>query len=260
MDARDAARALARRLATLGGGAEVVRRAAAQKLVQLHPGEATELLRQLMALSREGSAEGAVGLQAVLAALQLDADVIPFAPQLLRLAKLQDLDEVEALFTRAAPRQEMDLDAARRADAAAFSDSLGHLKTRARITRDSDVLARLLLVSHPDVVRNALLNARLTEPRVVTLAARRPSRPEPLLEIYRSPRWSVRHAVRRALVFNPYLPPEVGAKLVPLLNDNDLKELAEDLQVHENLRRQAELLLGHPADRPPRLPDDRTLH
>ena len=260
MDARDAARALARRLGALGGGAEVVRRAAARELGQLHPGEATELLRQLMAYSREGSAEGAVALQAVLSALQLDADAIPFAPQLLRLARLQDLDEVEALFTRAAPRQEMDLDAARRADAAAFSDSLGHLKTKARITRDPDALLKLLHVSHPDVVRNALLNPRLTEPMVVTVAARRPCRQEPLVEIYRSPRWSVRHVVRRALVFNPYLPPEVGAKLVPLLGDLDLRELAADLQVHDNLRRQAELLLGHPEAHPPRLPEGRTLH
>ncbi|MBM4378912.1 MAG: hypothetical protein FJ086_06355 [Deltaproteobacteria bacterium] len=260
MDPRDQARALARRLQALGGGAEVVRRAAARELAALHPGEATELLRQLMAISREGLPDAAAGLQAVLAALQLDGDVIPFAPQLLRLARLQELEEVEALFVDAPARQEMDLDAARRADALAFSDTLGHLKTKARITRDPDLLSRLVHVSHPDVVRNALLNARLTEPLVVGVAAKRPCRPEPLLEIYRSPRWGVRHAVRRALAFNPYLPPAVGAKLVPLLNDVDLRELVVDLQVHENLRRQAELLLAGPALQPLRVPQDRTLH
>ena len=260
MDPRDEARALARRLQALGGGAEVVRRAAARELAALHPGEATELLRQLMRLNREGQQDAAAGLQAVLGALQLDVDTIPFAPQLLRLARLQDLEEVEALFVEAPARQEMDLDAARRADAVAFSDTLGHLKTKARITRDSDLLVRLVNLSHPDVVHNALLNARLTEPVVVAVAAKRPSRPEPLLEIYRSPRWGVRHGVRRALAFNPYLPPAVGSKLVPLLNDVDLRELSSDLQVHDNLRRQAELLLAGPPVQPQRAPKGRTLH
>jgi len=260
MDPREQARTLARRLQALGGGAEVVRRAAARELSVLHPGEATELLRQLMRLSREGAPDAAAGLQAVLSALQLDADAIPFAPQLLRLARLQDLEEVERLFVDAPARQEMDLDAARRADALAFSDTLGHLKTKARITRDTDQLVRLVHLFHPDVVRNALLNARLTEPVVVGVAARRPTRPEPLLEIYRSPRWGVRHAIRRALVFNPYLPPAVGSKLVPLLNDVDLRELAADLQVHDNVRRQAELLLEGPAVHAPRMPEGHTLH
>jgi len=50
--------------------------------------------------------------------------------------------------------------------------------------------------------------------------------------------------VRRALVFNPYLPPEVGVKIVPLLNANDLAELAGDASVHPSLREQAERLLA----------------
>jgi hypothetical protein len=93
------------------------------------------------------------------------------------------------------------------------------------------------------VVRNALLNPRLTEPLVVRMAARRPARPEPLVEIWSSPRWTARHAVRRALVFNPYLPPDVGAKIVPLLNSTDLAELAADSSVHPSLREQAARLL-----------------
>jgi hypothetical protein len=63
------------------------------------------------------------------------------------------------------------------------------------------------------------------------------------VEIWKSTRWSSRHAVRRALVFNPYLPPEVGVKIVPLLNGNDLAELAADYSVHASLREQAARLL-----------------
>jgi hypothetical protein len=75
------------------------------------------------------------------------------------------------------------------------------------------------------------------------MAARRPARPEPLVEIWKS-RWFSRHAVRRALVFNPYLPPEVGVKIVPLLSASDLEELAADFSVHATLREQASRLLA----------------
>jgi len=63
------------------------------------------------------------------------------------------------------------------------------------------------------------------------------------VEIWKSSRWPARHAVRRALVFNPYLPPEVGAKIVPLLNSTDLAELASDSSVPPSLREQATRLL-----------------
>ena len=120
-------------------------------------------------------------------------------------------------------------------------------KQQARLTRDPDVLSRLATVSNPAVLRNVLLNPRLTEPLVVRIAARRPARPEPLVEIWKTPRWSVRHAVRRALVFNPYLPPEVGAKIVPLLNASDLRELVADTGLLPALRQQAARLLLAPA-------------
>jgi hypothetical protein len=83
----------------------------------------------------------------------------------------------------------------------------------------------------------------MTEAVVVRIAARRPARPEPLMEIWRSQKWFSRHAVKRALVFNPYLPPEVGAKIVPLLWPREWRELSSNPGVHESLREQALLLL-----------------
>jgi hypothetical protein len=136
----------------------------------------------------------------------------------------------------------MTQDAASRADARVFTESLGHLKTKARSTRDPDQLTRLVMVSNPSVLRNALVNPRLTEPLVVRIAARQPARPEALLEIWKS-RWSARPAVRRALVFNPYLPPEIGAKIVPLLTTPELQDLATFESAHRALRDQARLLL-----------------
>lgn len=243
MPTREQARNLTLRLHGLGGSAEILRKAAARELARHDPLDANELVGHLIALARSGWAPATHVLSAVVAALGLEAEQIPYADSLRRLAQVQSLDTVADLFAEGPARQEFDPGAAAKADAKLFSQSLGHLKQQARVTRDPDLLARLVTASNPTVVRNALLNPRLTEPLVVRMAARRPARPEPLMEIWKSPRWSMRHQVRRALVFNPYLPPEVGAKIVPLLNVTDLDELAADASVHPSLREQAARLL-----------------
>ena len=65
-------------------------------------------------------------------------------------------------------------------------------RSQARLTRNPDQLARFAVASNPDVVRNVLINPRLTDDGVVRIAARRPARPEPLIEIWHSPRWGSR--------------------------------------------------------------------
>jgi len=113
------------------------------------------------------------------------------------------------------------------------------LKSRARLTRNPDELSRFAVASNPAVIREVLKNPRLTEDLVVRIAARRPARPEPLEEIWKSVKWNNRPAIRKALVFNPYLPPETGAKIVPLLGRHDLRELAADSKVHLSIREMA---------------------
>lgn len=243
MPDRNEAQEVAKRLHALVGGAEVTRKAAARELAKRDPTDATELINHLLVLARGGWEPASCVLNAFTAALTQEAASIPYAHALKRLAELQDLSLAANFLAEGPARLEMDADAAKRKDALAVSDSLGHQKTKARTTTNKDVLTRLLTISHPDVIRNALLNPRLTEPLVVNVAARRPTRPEPLVEIFKSPKWGVRHLVRRALVFNPYLPLEIGSKIVPLLNENDLRELSNDKQVHQSLRDQADELL-----------------
>lgn len=240
---REEAQGIARRLYGLSGSADILRKAAARELARHDPLEGNELVSHLIALAREGWQPASAILASFVAALGTEAEQIPYADSLRRLARIQSLDSVADLFAEGPARREMDKGAAAKADASAFSQSLGHLKEAARLTKDPDVLSRLATVSNPAVIRNALINPRLTEPLVVRMAARRPARPEPLVEIWKSPKWSTRHAVRRALAFNPYLPPEVGAKIVPLLNSSDLAELAGDSSVHASLREQARRLL-----------------
>jgi hypothetical protein len=231
------------RLLRLQGGAEVLRKAAARMLARLSATEATGLLHEVMALARGGWVPATQVLPAFTQALEFEAASIPHTAALRRVAQLEEHDDVELLFVEGPAQREYHRGAAAKADGLLFSQTLGHLKTLARLTRNVDELSRLAVVSNPQVIRNLLINPRLTEAVVVRIAARRPARPEPLLEIWRSPRWSTQPAVRRALVFNPYLPPEIGSKIVPLLLTGDLRELSGDSALAPALREQANVLL-----------------
>lgn len=243
MPARDEAQAIARRLHAFSDHPEIMRKAAARELAARHPVDATEIIHHLLELSSRGFEPARCALRALTAALSLEAAGLPEASELRRMAETQSLEGVAALFAQGPAKKQMHAGEAARADARAFSESLGHLKQKARSTRDPDQLSRLAMASNPSVVRNALLNPRLTEPLVVRIAARQPARPEPLWEIWRSARWSARPGVRRALVFNPYLPPEIGAKIVPLLTSPELEDLAGAESLHPALRDQARILL-----------------
>jgi hypothetical protein len=230
------------RMHALTGGAEVRKRAAARALQALPPLQAAQLLEEVLALERSGDEAAACVLGTTLAALEDESLCGDFTASLARLPRTSLPEAVEGLLASGPPARTLDEDAAARADARNFPETLGLLKTRARTARDADTLSRLALASNPQVVRNLLLNPRLTEPDVVRLAARRPARSEPLAEVWRS-RWSTRHLVRRALAFNPYLPPEVGVKLVPLLLRTDWEELVGDASLHPAVRAEARTLL-----------------
>lgn len=240
----DQARVIVLRLDALGGGHEVLRRAAARALGALDPPDATALLTSVMRWSVERWAPAMRVLQAFMRALEEDGDVIPHLAQLRQVALLHEQEEVGFVFSEGAPVMQYHVDAAARADARLFTLPLGVLKSRARLTKNPDELSRLAVASNPAVIREVLKNPRLTEALVVRIAARRPARPEPLEEIWRSPKWSTQPAVRRALVFNPYLPPEVAVKIVPTLSLGDLRLLAVDGQVHLSVRELAARLSG----------------
>ncbi len=245
----DAARATVRRLDALGGGHEVLRRAAARALGELDPPGATELLTSVMRWSVERWEPAMRVLPAFMRALEEDGDVIPHLAQLRQVAALHEQDEVTYVFTEGSAVMRYEADAAARADAKLFTLPLGVLKSRARLTTNPDELSRLAVASNAAVIREVLKNPRLTEDLVVRIAARRPARPEPLEEIWRAPRWNTQPAIRRALVFNPYLPPEVGVKIVPTLGPADLRLLAADRQVHLSIRELAGRLSASAARR-----------
>lgn len=239
---RAEAQALSAKLHAVGADPEIARRSAAHALLVLDPDQVVSLLAEVIALARAGDAKARAALGPLTSCLRADPHLRARSAELAHAAGRAGLPTVAALFVEGPPQLELDPGVAAKADAQAFSLTLGHLKSLARLTRDPDQLARLSGMANPTVVRNALLNPRLTEQAVVRMASKRPARPEPLLEIWASPRWSSRHAVRRALAFNPYLPLEVAAKVLPLLAEGDLRELAAAGSVHPALRAQARIL------------------
>ncbi len=101
--------------------------------------------------------------------------------------------------------------------------SLGERRALAR--KPSRVtLDKLLADPHPLVIKNLLLNPRLTEDDVVRMAARRPAHRDVIIEITRSPSWMTRARVRMTIVLNPGTPPEIS---VPVLSQLLRSELAE---------------------------------
>jgi len=117
--------------------------------------------------------------------------------------------------------------------------TLGERKSLARGRVARERLDRLLHDRDPQVIAILLANPAVTELDVVRMAARRPTTPEAQRAIFASERFIVRYEVKRALAFNPYSPSELAARLVPHLTRVDLKALAMDGAVSEQVREAA---------------------
>src|SRR5206468_4995790 len=112
---------------------------------------------------------------------------------------------------------------------------------------------RILLMirdPHPAVVAILLDNPHVTEQDVMRMAAMRPAVPESLAKIAGHARWSVRHAVKRALVLNPSTPLADAIRIATTLRAVELEELAGDHALHDTLRRHASELLSKLTSRP----------
>lgn len=106
---------------------------------------------------------------------------------------------------------------------------------------DARLLEQLARDPDPVVVANLLRNPRLREDDVLRMAALRPVAAAALVEIHRSPRWSVRPRIRLALARNPYCPVDIALKVLGALPGPELREIAADGKLHPEVRRQARL-------------------
>jgi uncharacterized protein (UPF0147 family) len=116
--------------------------------------------------------------------------------------------------------------------------TLGERKSLAR-THRRDKLTLMVRDPHPAVVEILLSNPHVTESDIVKMAAARPAVPESLSKIAIHPRWSVRHAVKRALVLNPATPLADAIRIATTLKAIELNEIAGDASLPELLRKHA---------------------
>ena len=116
--------------------------------------------------------------------------------------------------------------------------TLGERKWLAR-THDREQLVLLFRDPHPAVVAILLDNPYVTEVDVVRIASARPAVPASLALLAAHPRWSVRHAIKRALALNPSTPLADAIRIVTTLRSQELRELAADPSLREPLRHHA---------------------
>ncbi len=127
--------------------------------------------------------------------------------------------------------------------------TLGERKALARTHKREDLLL-LIRDPHPAVVEILLGNPHVTEAEILRIASFRPAVPEALTKIAAHPRWSVRHAVKRALVMNPGTPLADAIRIATTLRTQELLELSTDPQLPELLRRQCADLAASTQRRP----------
>lgn len=227
---------LVRRLLALEGP---MRPKAARQILESLPVErAVELLGRLLVRAESGDARAQEALAAIAGALSDLADD-EVAAAIYAEAQRRNALGVRRLLMRPAPARRFNPNEEQTVDREMRKVDLGMRKQMAR-RADPVLLSRLQTDPDPAVIANLLRHPRLTEPEVVRMAARRPGRPEVLGEIYRSPRWGVRTRVRYALANNPYTPTDLSLKLVPLLPLTELKSVALNGTLHEEVRRAAQ--------------------
>jgi len=112
--------------------------------------------------------------------------------------------------------------------------TLGERKSLARRSTREQIIA-LARDPDPSVLRQLLLNPKLTERDVVLIAARRPTSAAAQKLVADSRRFSSSYAVRRALVLNPYTPVALATRLLPLMRRSDLRSIAREPTLDRNL-------------------------
>lgn len=218
--------------------------AAARRLARIEATEAAQALRSLIGHAKRSTRAGhALAVAARALELASEDDLPPEQRgRICQAAVDAGLVEVAALFVRDRPAREVDPRLCEAPDPVVGHLTLGHKKMLAR-RADGDRIARFAMESDPRVIRELLINPRLTEERVVRIASRRPACVPVLFEIWRSTRWCTRTGVRKALAMNPYTPPSVSLKIVPHLSADDLDAVTHDAALHARVRALASRLL-----------------
>lgn len=218
-----------------------------EQLVAREPDEAAWLLDGLATMGRAGGPPYDISL---LAAIELaSGERIPYEHRraIYEAAERHNLAACrELLFTALVDDMPEDAAAPRALVPGTRPLTLGERKSLAR-TWKRDVLERLLVDPHVDVVDLLLRNPRLTEDDVLRIVTGRRASAAVLELVLHARRWNVRPRVRRALLHNPRTPEPMALRLVGLCNRTELRELNLDPHLPTSVKQAIERRLQAPS-------------
>lgn len=208
----------------------------AEWLGRARPEAAAEWLGEILRLGPEGGPPFSVALAALIALMN---DPAPLGyeglAEIYRAAREQDLTDLAAFFMSSLGGEKGGGIRGVVLEAKGRPLTLGERKSLARRSA-RDLITRLMGDPDPTVLRQLLLNPRLTEHDVVALAARRPTTAQSQEIIAGARRFAARYAVRRALVMNPYTAADLAVRLAALLRRDDLLLVANEPSVPPQVR------------------------
>ncbi len=202
----------------------------AEKLQELTPGRAAELLQAIVVGASRDKNDSRLAFDALHVPMLASRLGNPFMSDIYTAAQEGGFEELVSLLTRP--------EASRSAEQGA--EPQDDMPAGVRISQAKQVrgpqLARMFADTDPRVIRVVLQNPSLTEADVLKLCSRRPAIAAVQLEVAASRKWIARYGVKKALIFNPYTPTELGLKLVHFLMLQDLRLVAESQVLHSAIR------------------------
>jgi hypothetical protein len=110
------------------------------------------------------------------------------------------------------------------------------------------VAAAVLAEGHPQTVKLALANSRLTESQVLKILAKPGVSPRVIAAISQHAKWSVQYNVRVALVRNPHTPVPALLEFLPNITLRDLKDALTFEELSQHCRKYIQQELARRAD------------
>jgi hypothetical protein len=206
----------------------------AEKVQALAAAQAAELLQQIIVGASTRKGPYCLVLDALSVPLLTQRLGNPFMSDLYIAAQGMGFDDLVLLLSRP--------EASRTAEQE--HDPQEDLPAGVRVSRAKKLkgteLARMFADSNPRVIRALLQNSALTESDVLKLCSRRPASADVQREVFNSRKWAARYSVKKALIFNPYTPTELGLKIIHFLMAQDVLFVAQSLDLHPALREMAQ--------------------
>lgn len=223
--------------------------AAARELSALSPAEACAALNVLLRRRRDEAAASTavIALSRALARGNVDQDLV----EQIRACAASRADRlVEALLASGPAQREYDKNDEQFIDRRMRRLTLGERRALSR-SRDIDMLVRLAHDQDPRVIRELLLNPRITEREAVLIASRRPTHAHVLATVLAS-RFGTSQRVRKTVAHNPYSPLALAVRAMAALQTQALRDIVDDERVSPELRDRARALMigrrGTPAE------------